>query len=681
MWGFDRQDDCVMAADKVRYIGDEVAGVAAIDEDLAEEALNLISVEYEELLAVFDPEEAILPGASVIHDDTPNNIVLDLAIVRGDVERGFAQADVIVDDNFTTQPVIHCHLEPAACVASWDSNGKLTVWAGCMWPAGVRANLAEVLDMTLSKIRVINCHVGGAFGNRGSMLRPYAICALLARKAGRPVRMVNTREEEFMTTRHRTGTKFYMKLGAKKDGTITAEHAKVIADSGAYTHLSERLLIAMCLRSDAIYRFTNVKWEGKMVYTNKATTAMFRGFGSAQPTFVREQMMDILAERLGMDPVDLKLKNAIRAGDVTVHGWPINSCGLSECIQKVAKASGWKDKRGKLPPNRGIGLGLGGHTAGFHLAGERSTCQVNIDELGEVRVLSGRGEYGQGPTTMICMIVAEELGLRLEDVATNDAVDTQVIPYEASNYGSRGTVGQGRAAIAAAQDAKRQLFEVVAHKLGAKLEDMEAKEGRIFVKGSANKGLSFKEAVKAYNHSGKPLPLVGRDSYDPPSEAMDFKTGVGNVAVSWGFGAQVAEVEVDFETGEVRVLTVVAANDGGTILNPLHLEGSSEGGIVMSLGMALFESVRYDEKGRVITISFPTYGVPTALQTPKIEHIWVETYDPYGPYGAKGLAEVVSVPTVSAIANAIYDAVGVRIAKLPITPAKILKALEARSNS
>lgn len=326
-----------------------------------------------------------------------------------------------------------------------------------------------------------------------------------------------------------------------------------------------------------------------------------------------------------------------------------------------------------------VKLGMGAHTAGFSWGGERSTCQVNVNELGQVIVLSGRGEYGQGSSTMVCMVVAEELGLKLEDITINTTVDTEVIPYEDSNYGSRGTVGQGRAAMAAAQDLRRQLFEVLAAQFGVPAESLEARGGRLFIKGAPEQGISFKEAVRAHATSGKPLPLVGRGSYDPPSEGWDAKTGVGNVAVAWGFGAQVAEVEVDPATGVVKVLEVVAANDAGTVLNPLQLEGCSEGGIVMGLGWALFEGVRYDQRGRVLSTSFPAYGLPSARQTPQaIKHIWVETHDPFGPYGAKGIAEVVALPPASAIANAIYDAVGVRIKDLPITPDKISKALKEK---
>jgi len=677
------EDETVLAVDKVRYVGEPVAAVAAVDEDTADEALELIDVTYKELPAVFDPEEAMKPGAPVIHDDFPDNVRHRVFREFGDVERGFRESDYIREDKFKTPMIMNATLATRCCMADFTPETReLTMYSDTQMPYSGKPKLANILGIPAEKIRFVRPIVAGSFGSRAETCHDvHAISAFLSMKTGKPVKIEHVRSEEFSVIRGRHALTLKFKTGVKKDGTIMAMQCEHITNCGAYGDFAISNTLQNSSIFDLILSPANLKYDAPVVYTNTVPGLTVRALTNNPLGFGLYSHMDMIARDLGIDPVDFYLKNVHHQGDVTSGGAKLDSCGISKCIQEVAKASRWKDKRGKLPPNRGIGLGLGAHTAGFCSGGELSTCQVNVDELGEVRVLSGRGEYGNASTNMICMIVAEELGLRLENVAINDIVDTNVIPYEASNYGSRGTIGQGRAAMAAAQDVRQQLFEVVASRFNAKVKDMEAKEGQIFVKGSPDKGMSLKDAVKAYNDSGKPLPLIGRGSYEPPSEDMDFNTGVGNVSVAWGFGAQVVEVEVDPETGGIKVLNVVTANDGGTVLNPLHLEGSSEGGIVMSLGMALFEGVQYDERGRIITTSFPTYGVPTALQTPEIKHIWVETYDPYGPYGAKGVTEVVSLPTTSAIANAIYDAVGVRIKELPITADKVLNALKGRQKA
>jgi len=672
------EDEVSLAIDKVLYVGDRVAAVAAIDEDTAEEALDLIKVEYEELPAVFDPEEAMKPDAPRIHDDVEGNIRHRILHTFGDVEKGFEESDYVREDRFKTPMVISCSLGTRCCVADFvRDTGELTIYSDSQVPYQGKPYLAYIIGMPVEKIRSIRPYLPGCFGSRISSDDVNIISALLSMKTGKPVKIEHSRDEflRVIPSRHALIAEF--KTGVKKDGTLVATQCRHITDNGAYTVFGIMNTLQNSDLLDLILRVPNVKFEGLVVYTNTRPGLGMRALMNNSFCSGFYSHLDMLARDVGMDVADFYLKNAHQKGDVTTSRCKLDSCGISECIQEVIKASDWKNKRGKLPKNRGLGLGLGAHTAGFQWGGETSTVVVIADYLGKVGILSGRGEYGQGSSTMICMCVAEELGLKLEDVSINEVVDDSIVPYESSNYGSRGTVGQGRAAIAAAQDLRRQLFEVVAEKFGAEVEDMEAKEGRIFVKQSPDKGMPFQEAVKAYQDAGKLLPLIGRGRYDPPSEEMDFYTGEGNVSVAWGFGAQVIEVEVDTDTGEVKVLNVVTANDCGKALNPLQLEGSSEGGILMGLGSALFEGVFHNERGEVIGTTFPTYGMPTSKEIPtNIKHIWVETMDPYGPYGAKGITEVVELPTANAIANAIYDAVGVRIREFPITPEKILDALK-----
>ncbi len=667
--------------DKVRCIGDEVAGVAAVDETLAEEALGLIGVEYEELPAVFDPEEAMKPGAPQIYDDVKNNIVIDEIIERGDVEKGFKEADVIVEESFTTQPVVHSHLETIPTVASWDASGKLTIWIGSMWPAGERADLADTLDIPLSKVRVINCFVGGAFGNRARLSQQTVFAAVLARQAGRPVKIVNTREEEYMTGPYRMGVKFQWKLGARRDGTITAEHVKAIADAGVRTQAVCRgIMIGMTLRSNALYRYNNVRWELKAAWTNKTRTTMFRGFGTAQPTFARESMMDILAKKLGMDTAGLKLKNAIRTGDVTVHGWQINSGGLSDCIKKTTESAGWKEKRTKKIPGRGIGIASIAHETEWR-SGEGflgCTAFVRILPDGRVNVMTGEAEYGQGGDTACGMVVAEELGIPLDWVEVT-RIDTDISPYGVGPWGSRLLYFETAATRLAALDAKRQLFEIASRMLPAKVEDLEIGDEKVKIIGSSGRAVSIAEVAQAATYARGGAFITGKGTVDSDAESFTKATKYyGRSALATYFDTAVAEVQVDTETGEIKVLNLTVASDCGKAINLLSLEGQIQGATAMGIGSAFFEE-RITQEGRMLNSTLTSYQVPTALDIPSIKMLLVESMEPSNPYGAKGAGESTGIDsTAPAIANAIFDAIGVRIKSLPITPEKILKALEGK---
>lgn len=678
-------DEYAIAPDKVRYVGDQVATVAAIDEDTAEEALELIEVTYEELPVVFDAEEAMKPGAPIIHDGVQNNVGFKVSHIVGDMERGFAESDYIREDRFETPMVQAAFLGPRGSVADFNSaSGTLTLYTEATMPFTHRPWLAKILGIPVNNIRVIRPYIAGGFGNKSGLTIDVSFCAsFLSMRTGRPVKIVHSREEEFITTRGRDPVVTHFKTGVKKDGTLVAMQGRQISNAGAYldnSPLTARQNIGVF---DILFRCPNVEFEVYDVYTNTLPSRTVRGLTNNALGWGEQQHFDIVARDLGMDVVDFYLKNAHQKGDVTTSKYKLDSCGLAQCIQKVAKASNWKEKRGKLPPNRGIGLAASGHTCGARYgAPDLSTAIVMVDREGSVRILSGRAEAGMGPGTMQIMCVAEELGLAPEDITINEFVDTDTTPFESGNYASRGTIQQGNAAVAAARDVRQQLFEVVANKLGVTADRLEAKNRQILTKGSPNKGMSFEEAVKTcwYEVEGA-LPLIGRGAYNPPTEDWDLRTGEGNASIAYGFGVQAAEVEVDIETGKVKVLNVVAANDCGKVINPLILDGESEGGISMSLGMALLEQISYDDKGKVQETSFSDYRLPTIWQQPLVTSIWVETIDPHGPYGAKGITEVVSLPTAPAIANAVYDAIGVRIRKPPITPWKILEALREKEKT
>jgi CO/xanthine dehydrogenase Mo-binding subunit len=678
-------DRYALAVGKVRFVGEEVATVAADDEDTAEEALELIQVEYEELPEVFDPEEAMKPDAPIIHERVGNNIAYEIHHSAGDIEKGFAEADYIREDRFETPMVQAAFIGPRGAVADYDPViKKLTLYTEATMPFTSRGPLAQVLDMPVSNIRVIRPYIGGGFGEKSRVTIDVCFCAsFLSMHLGRPVKIMHTRAEEFLTCAGRQPVVTYLKTGVMKDGTLVARQLTRISNTGASVGGSESYAKQDVGIFELLFRCPNTKFDSYSVYTNLTPSGTLRSLTNNALSFGIHSHMDMLARDLGVNVADFYLKNAHQQGDITHAQYKLDSCGLSECIQKVIEASKFKERQGKLGKGRGLGFATAGHTCGYKHRDwlpDLSTAEVLIDRDGNVRLLSGRAESGMGPGTMQIMCVAEELGIPPDDVDINEFVDTDITPFESGNYASRGTIQQGNAAMAAARNVRVQLFEVAAPALSTTPDNLEAKDSRIFIKGSPERGISFKEAVKAYEAAGKVLPLIGRGSYNPPTIAWN-EHGEGNNSIAYGFGAQVIEVEVDNETGKVEVVDVVSAMDCGKVINPLILDGESEGAINMGIGMALLEQISYDEKGRMLGTSYTDYRLPTVWEQPSVKTMWVETIDPYGPYGAKGITETVGIPTALAIANAVYDAVGVRIRKLPITPDKILDGLREKETS
>lgn len=661
-----------LVTDKVRYIGDEVAAVAAIDEDIAEEALDLIDVEYEELPPVFDPEEAMKPGAPKIHDS--GNICAKISWDFGDVEKGFKEADLIREDRFETGPIAHCAMEPHAALASFDSSGKLTVWSSTQTPYMRRSHLAKTLGMRESKIRVLYTHVGGGFGGKTVLCEPDFQAALLSRLTGCPVKIVYTREEVFTCTMQRHPMVLHLKTGVKKDGTLIATQCKNIADGGAYAATGPIVMYLAGAFLVTVYRLANVSYEGYRVYTNKPIRGPQRGHGAVQPRFAFDSQLDMIAEELGMDPMEIRLKNAVRSGDITPNRFKVRGCGLTETIEKSSEMAGWKKKRGKMPGNRGIGMCCGTFVSGMLIPPHTSSAAfIKVHEDGGVTLMTGIPEIGQGSDTITSQIVADELGIALEDVQVVSG-DTEITPPHAGSYSSRGTLWAGKAVKAAAFDAKQQLFKVVAQELEANPEDLEARDRRIYVKGSPEKGISFKDAVLASYMSKEGNPILGRGFYRPDIDLVNFETGEGNLSPDYSFGTQIAEVEVDKETGQVKLLKMIAAHDAGVVINPMAIEGQTEGSVSMGQGQVLYEDVIVEE-GRVLNPSFLNYGLPTSMETADIKSIMVESGDLDDSFAPKEAGEGMQITTPAAIANAVYDAVGVRIKELPITPEKILKAL------
>ncbi len=671
-----RKDKYPLAVDKVRFIGDELAALAATDEELAEEALDLIDVEYEPLPAVFDPEEAMTPAAPLIHE-LERNISYEFHVARGDIEAGFKKAKVIVEETYTTPSVHQCYLEPISCLAEMDRSGKLQLHGSYKDIFVVRHAVACTTGIDEGKIRAVQTHVGGGFGSRGcDLFSFFAAAALLARKAGRPVVMQNSRDLEFLAGRPRVPAKIKIKLGLDSEGFLLAKQSNIMADAGAYTGLAPRIMETMTRRADCIYRMSNVKSDAALIFTNKTPSGAFRGFGNPQMTFALESSLDMAAAELSMDPAEVRFKNAAQKGDVTIHGWQLASCGLKECIGKAGEAASWKQKRVNKKAGQGLGMGCMIHVSGRRQSAGffGSRAFIKVTEDGKINVISGEGELGQGWYTVAALIAAEEMGVPVEDVQVL-MPDTDVAPFCYGPFSDRTTILGGNAVRIAVRDAKDKLLSLAGEMLEAKPGDLVINQGNVHVRGVPGKGVALAEVASFALTRRNGQLIWGQGDYDPPSELPDATSIYGNVSTSYTFASQVAEVEVDSHTGKVVVTNFVGAHDLGRAIFPQGAEGQIEGATAQGIGWGIWEKLIF-KNGLVMNPNFLDYRVPTAADMPLIRPILVETIDPYGPFGAKGVAEPGLVPVAPALANAIYHALGVRITSLPMTPDKILNALE-----
>jgi 4-hydroxybenzoyl-CoA reductase alpha subunit len=672
------RDHPILKSGKVRSIRDEVAAVAAVDEETAREALELIKVEYEELPGVFDPEEAMKPGAPLIHSDAPNNIQEKMRqhYYHGDVQKGFAESDVVIEDRLTLPFVTHCCMGTCFCLASFSPSGDLTVWSSTQMPFLYQRDLSMAVGIPANRVRVIKTTIGGAFGSKLDMYPFEPICVLLAKETGCPVRIAFNREEEFVASPTRQPIICDMKSGAKKDGTLTSRQVGMILDNGAYSSWGATTPLVMMQTISSLYRVPNVQYDVVVAYTNNLYSGAMRGYGNPQATFVVESHMDMLAHELGMDPMEFRLKNANQRGDITGQGVKITSCGLTECIQTAAERVSWKEKRAQ-PGNRGVGMASMIHVGGGARIYPSDGCgsTVKVDDFGKVTLISGSTDMGQGSDTVMAQIVAEELGVPVQNVTVINT-DTDITPWDVGAHASRTTFVAGNSARLAAADAKRQILQAAAQGMGENVEDLDMKEGKIFRRGEPEEWVPFEKMVRSKHFQLDGDVILARGWYEPPTERQD-KEFRGNISAAYGFATQAVEVEVDTATGEVKVLKIAAAHDVGRAINPMAVEGQIHGGVSMGLGYGLYEELMVQE-GRVLNPNFADYSLPTVLDMPEIESIVIETDDPAGPFGAKGMAEPACIPTAPAIVNAIYDAVGVRIRDLPVTPERVLKALKVK---
>lgn len=664
---------------KARYIGDPLAAIAAVDEETALEGLDLIKVDYEELPSVFDPEEAMKEGSPLVHEEYERNLVAYRGFDFGDIETGFKNSYHIREDRFSSQAISHGVLEPRAVLAEYDVSGKLVVWTATQSPYFVRRDLSLVLGIPESNIRVIKPFVGGGFGGKVELGSHQVAASLLSIKTGRPVKICLTREEEMSITRLRVPMVIYVKTGVKQDGSIMAQYVKCIADGGAYASSSVLLMYNSGLTCLIPYRIPNFKYEGYMIYTNKSVSGPMRGHGANQPRFAVESQLDMIAEDLGMDAAELRLRNATQAADKSISGLVFNSCELPRAIKESTYYAGWKEKRGRKDNHRGIGLGCSGFVCGARLGGHAASGSfIQVNEDGGVTLMTGSSDIGQGSKTVLAQIIAEELGLSPSDVTVLSA-DTETTPIDPGTFSSRVTFYAGNATLIAVREVKAQLLQIAAYLMEANINDIVFQDKKVFIKRNPDSYISFGELAKKAESLGPGRLIIGKGYWAPTNTQFpDRKTQYGNVSGAYSFACQVAEVEVDPETGEVALLQVTIGDDCGQVINLLGVEGQAEGSVAMGKGHALMENIIFGNNGQIMNPSFLEYKIPTSKDMTDTTLLEVGHPDPVGPYGAKEIGEGILIAAVPAIVNAIYDAVGVRITDLPVTPEKILDGLEKK---
>lgn len=676
----------ILAREKVRFVGQEVVAVAAIDSETAEEAAALVKIDYEELPAVFDPEEAILETAPLLYEDKGNNIAYVFQTEQGDVDATFAKSAYIREEEFTTSSAFHGYLEPNGCIAKYDfNNDSYTLRVATQSPYKARLLYSQALGVDLNKLRLIQAPMGGGFGGKFES-NLHLVAACLSKKVQAPVRIINTLEEEFVTATLRVPMKIRTKIGITKDGLIMAKETHVVADNGGRTNAGPAAMAAACYRQDNLYRIPNVRSKGYLVYTNNVPKGAMRGFGNPQGLFAVETLLDMLAEDIGMDPGELRVRNAYKNGEVTVHGWSIGSCGLPECIIKAKAKSNWLEKKKTKRPGgnkrKGIGLACCNHVSGNRsmlkdFDGSSAIAKVGPD--GKVILFTGEVDIGQGYKTVAVQCAAEALGLPT-DYFEIAPVDSQSSVLGIGSLASRGTVMGGNAVMNAAYNLKEQLLAAAGDLFGVNPDSLNIWKG-VFVNTASGKRMGdFREVILDITNTKSGQPFVGTGYFKPNTVLPDQKTNYGNISPTYPFGAHVAEVEVDLETGKVEVVNYVAANDVGKAINPLLCKGQLEGGVTQGMGWALLEQIILRD-GEILNRNFLDYKIPTFADMVDVHPIIVEEEDPNGPFGAKSLGEPAFNPVATAICNAIYDAVGVRITKLPVLPEELLAAMRAKGGA
>ena len=713
------RDNFALKRDRVRQFRDEVAAVAAIDPDIAAEAIELIRVEYEPLPAVFTPEEALAEGAPLVHERdadgrpvTSNLLNVQVHHESGDLAAGERASKHIVEGEFSTPLIQQACMGTAGCIAEMDVRGNLTIWAKTQIPFLAQKDFIRALEaMGLSgrNARVIVPTLGGAFGTGLDTHAYEHIAILLAHKTGRPVKIVYDRREEFANLSPRQSARTRVVQGCDADGRLTFRRVEVLQDNGAYTSWGATYPTVMLIPATSLYKVQNVWFDAKLVYTNNTYAQAMRGYGNPEVTWPIECLLDELAERVGMDPLELRLLNRNTPGEKTPMGLDITTCGLGECLEFAKKSLDWQNKRGKQrDKRRGLGVASLVHVGGSGriYRSDGGGVILKLDDFGNVNVSYGGVEMGQGLHSALTLGVAEALGVLPEKVSINPT-DTSTCPWDVGTHASRGAFIALNAATRAADKARKKIFALASEiyaaeakknlaafqkknpgyqppaydvAAAARADNLEFEAGFLFPKDAPNEPwlkLEIGKLLRALHFRGAQGQMIIEEAfYEPPSTLPDWSKGVGNMSASYAYGVQAFEVEVDTETGDVKILKGVSAHDVGRVLNQQTLRGQVQGGLAQGIGYALYEEVKTHE-GRVLNPSFTDYKIPTAHEMAfPVDIFFAETDDPAGPFGAKGVGEPGLVPTAPALANAIYDAIGVRIHDLPITPEKIVMALK-----
>lgn len=674
-------NETALAQDKVRYWGEGVAAVAALDEVTAERALELIEVEYELLPVLTDPRESVKRDDVRIHEEHPNNIAYEGQQLYGDPDKAFAEAAFVLERDFYSSYVNHAFVEPQSAVADFEqATGKLHLHATCQVPHYTHQQLSKVLEMPLSKIRITVPVVGGGFGGKGVASQADFLASILSRKIGRPVKITYERSEVFATNNGRHPCYMKFKIAFDQDAKIIAVDFDNLMEGGACSGWGIVVLFYTASMVHLPYVVPNVRFNGKRVFTNKPTCGAQRGLGGVQPRFAMEQLMDGAAEHFGISPYEIRMRNAVESGYTAKSQMYVPHSEYKKCLQAAVEKAGYLEKQGKLPFGKGIGL-----SGGYYISGTSYTlylsykphcvATIKVDEENGVTLFCGATDIGQGSNMVMAQMAAETLGVRSEDVKVV-SMDTQMSTFDLGTFASRLTFATGWAIRKAAEQINKELFPVAAAMVGCRGDEIAVKDNMFYSIYEKKKKAPWSEVVTKYIESNGPLTMTGQ--FTPPRRKGVQQGGNIGHSPSFGFSAQIAEVDVDLETGKIRVTKITEAGDCGQAINPMSVEGQVHGSIQMGLGQALYEEMKIAPDGKFQNPTFHDYKLPTTLDMPIIDATIVEAYDPSAPYGGKESGEGPIQPTIPAIFNAVYDAIGIRFTEMPLTPEKVLKALKEK---
>ncbi len=675
-----RWDESIFCSDKVRFVGDKVAAVAALDDETVYKALKLIKVDYEVLPAVFDPEEAIKEGAPQIHDEYARNINTEIHQNFGDVDKAFAEAHHLRTDRFVGNRTYQCPIEPHSAISIWEG-GKLTVYSSTQSPHYFQHYIAREFGLKMGDVRVIKTYVGGGFGGK---LEPTGLefaGAVLSKITGRPVKMFYDRHEMFAHNRGRHKQIMEITTSVDKNGKITGVYANFMMDGGAYTSLGIATAYYAGAMLPLTYEFVNFKFDMIRAYTNLPACGAQRGHGAPQPRYAFECHLDNVAADLGMDPIELRLINARQPNTVTPNDFAVNSCELTECITKAKEISGWVQKKGNLPSGKGIGIGVGSFVSGagypiYRTNLPHASAIIKVHEDGTAATLyTGATDIGQGSDTVLCQMAAEAMGFRYENMKIV-AADTETTPHDFGAYASRQTLMSGSAVKQAGEEVKGQMLELASEMMEVEVSDLDCRDSIVFSLSDPEKAMPFGEVAREF--FVRKGPLVGKGSYAPPKLGGTFKGAAVGTSPAYSFAAQISEVEIDEETGEIDVKDVWDVHDCGMVINPGLLHAQVHGALYMGMGESIWEQVLFDDKGKILNPNLGEYRMPTAMDMPRITSELVESYEPAGPWGVKEVGEGATIPTMGCYANAIYDAMGIRVNSLPLSYEKVWRALKEK---